>query len=78
MTYKDLNFKQERMTTEEAANYIGLSKKTLAGYRCDGVGPKFVKLGSRVFYKKSDLDSWIDSNSGLMSTSQARLRKGVH
>jgi len=75
MTYNDLNFKQERMTTEEAANYIGLSKKTLCMWRVQGKPIKFIKLGNRVFYRKSDLDEFIEQNSGFVSTAQARLGK---
>ncbi len=67
----------ERMTTKEAAAYCKLSKKTLDGYRCDAKGPKFIKLGRLVFYKKSDLDSWIEENSGYISTAQARIGKRV-
>jgi len=71
------DFKQERMNTEQAASYIGLSKKTLCMWRCQGKGPRFIKLGSRILYKKSDLDTYIEENSGYISTSQARLGKEV-
>lgn len=47
-----------RMTAPMAANYVGLSKQTLAMYRWRGIGPQFVKRG-RIFYFKSDLDEWI-------------------
>ena len=66
----------ERMTTKEAAAYCKLSHKTLNGYRCSGFGPKFVKLGRRVFYKKCDVDAWIEENSGFKTTVQAKLKKG--
>ena len=48
-----------RMTTKNAAAYLGLSEKTLAMMRSKRAGPEFVKRG-RVFYFKSDLDHWIN------------------
>jgi len=47
-----------RMTTANAAAYIGLSVGTLENKRIDGTGPKFVKAG-RVFYYREDLDEWL-------------------
>ena len=47
-----------RLDTENAAIYLGLSKKTLAMMRCNGTGPKYIKSG-KVFYYKEDLNSWL-------------------
>lgn len=60
-----------RMDAKNAARYCGLSVKTMAMKRCDGSGPRFVKHG-RVFYFRSDLDSWL--REGLAgSTAQRRV-----
>ena len=59
-----------RMDAKNAATYCGLSVKTLAMKRCDGNGPKFVKLG-RVFYFRDDLDEWLRGNRAS-STAQVR------
>ena len=48
-------------TTEEAAEYLRLSPRTLERYRVTGEGPNFLKLGRRVFYRRSDLDAWRDA-----------------
>ena len=48
-----------RLKTCEAAKYLGLSKKTLANYRCYGQGPKYIKRGKIIFYFKDELDKWI-------------------
>lgn len=61
-----------RMDTRNAALYLGLSDKTLAMKRCDGTGPKYVKLGGKVFYFKSDLDAWIASGEKI-STQQLAI-----
>lgn len=59
-----------RMDPKNAATYCGLSVKTLAMKRCDGTGPKFVKLG-RVFYYREDLDNWLRS-ARVCSTAQVQ------
>lgn len=61
----------ERMNVEGAAAYLGLSTKTLAMKRCDGTGPKFIKLG-RIYYFRDDLDEWLRS---MRVTSTAELRR---
>lgn len=62
-----------RMDAKNAATYCGLSVKTLAMKRCDGTGPKFVKLG-RVFYFRDDLDEWL---RGARATSTAQARQAA-
>ena len=59
-----------RMDTKNAATYCGLSTKTLAMWRSQGTGPKFLKLG-KVFYYREDLDAWLKSGI-VRSTAQAR------
>jgi hypothetical protein len=49
-----------------------LSVKTLAMKRCNGTGPKFVKLG-RIFYFREDLDAWLQRGR-VVSTAQAQQR----
>ncbi|HWW08138.1 helix-turn-helix domain-containing protein [Collimonas sp.] len=75
MTYPDLNLQhkpQDRMRPDAAATYLGVSPKTLAMWRCTQKGPAFCKLGGRIFYKLTDLNTWIDERSDLISSSQAR------
>ncbi len=50
-----------RMDTENAARYIGRKQKTLAQWRLNDRGPKYIKAG-RVYYFKSDIDEWIGTN----------------
>lgn len=51
-----------RLTLTEAARYLGLSPSTLYQWRWlnDGTGPASYRIRNRVFYDRSDLDSWID------------------
>ncbi|UZW60270.1 helix-turn-helix transcriptional regulator [Lysobacter enzymogenes] len=47
------------MDTAQAAEMLGISKSTLDKKRCEGRGPRYIKLGSRVFYRQEDLDAYI-------------------
>jgi len=51
-----------RMTASVAATYIGVSQFTLERWRREGVGPSFVKLEGKYFYRKTDLDEWIEES----------------
>lgn len=51
------------LNTEQAAEFTGLSKKTLANWRSQGRGPRYVKLSpSLVVYRLSDLREFIDEH----------------
>ena len=57
------------LTQSEAAEYVRLSTRTLERHRITGTGAKFIKAGSRVLYRKRDLDEWLDSRT-FSSTSE--------
>lgn len=50
-------------TPQQVAAYVHTTPEALAQKRYLGTGPKFVKLGRRVFYKWSDVHAWIDANT---------------
>ena len=54
MGYADSGF----FDTGRAAEYLGLSPRTLDGYRVSGNGPAFHRFGNRVRYRRPDLDAW--------------------
>ena len=49
------------LTTNEAADYLGLSGRTLDRYRVSGAGPVSHRFGGRVRYSIPDLDKWASS-----------------
>jgi hypothetical protein len=61
-----------RLDSASAATYLGMNEKTLANWRCKGIGPRFVKRG-RIFYFKVDLDAWLNEGRA-QSTAQARFQ----
>jgi hypothetical protein len=50
-------------TPAEVAEYLRTTTAALAQDRYKGTGPKFIKHGSRVLYRWSDVLEWLDRNT---------------
>jgi hypothetical protein len=50
-------------TPAEVAEYLHTTTAALAQDRCNVTGPKFIKRGSRVLYRWSDVLEWLDRNT---------------
>lgn len=50
------------LTTAAAAEYLGLSPRTLEAWRLRGSPFPYVKLGSRCLYRRADLEAHLDAN----------------
>lgn len=46
--------------TEEAAELVGLSVRTLQSRRSRGEGPPFIRVGRLCLYRYDDLKAWLD------------------
>ncbi len=46
-------------TDVEAAEYLGISRNTLRGWRVEKHGPAYHKSGKAVVYLRKDLDDWL-------------------
>ena len=56
-------FWYELINETEAADFIGLTPRTMQGYRYRGRGPPFVRLSARcVKYRRIDLLRWAESH----------------
>ena len=51
--------KSDLLTTPETAEGLRLKKSTLQNMRWQGTGPRFHKLGGRVFYHIDDIREWL-------------------
>lgn len=51
------------LDVNDAAKYLNLSKSTLAKMRLSGKSPKYIKLGRKVAYRATDLDTWIEEQT---------------
>jgi predicted DNA-binding transcriptional regulator AlpA len=47
------------LSPKEAARFLGVSKSWLDKKRLDGAGPIYLKLGRRVVYDPTDLNTFI-------------------
>jgi hypothetical protein len=47
----------------DVAEYLYTTTAALAQDRYKGTGPKFIKHGSRVLYRWSDVLEWLDHNT---------------
>lgn len=50
-------------TAKDIAAYRHVSENALAVERHRGDGPRYLKLGGRVFYRAADLETWIAENT---------------
>lgn len=51
----------ENLKPREAAEYLRVSERTLIRWRNGRTGPPYTKVGHKVVYRSSDLDSWLDA-----------------
>ncbi|AEV38408.1 helix-turn-helix transcriptional regulator [Pseudovibrio ascidiaceicola] len=70
----ELNSAENALITEAAAaDYLGISIRTIQAWRVRGGGPNYVKLGKAVRYRPSDIQAWIEAHL-TSSTSDAEAR----
>lgn len=55
------------------ARYSGqISAGTLANWRCQGTGPKFIKIGGKVFYPANELETWENARTAQSAAEYRR------
>lgn len=58
------------LDTRDAADFLGLSPHTLERWRWSGNGPRFLKMGKAVRYRRADLENYIE-RAARQNTSEA-------
>ena len=53
---------QRLLSTTQAAEFLGLSTRTLEAWRQRGSPFPYVKLGSRCLYRRADLEVHLEAN----------------
>lgn len=66
----------QRLPEPQAAAYLGFSPATLRKSRTTGIlggtrSPGYLKLGRRVFYPLTELDTWLGQFEVVENTAQA-------
>jgi excisionase family DNA binding protein len=61
----NMDIQPATFTPEEAASYLGVKPATLEVWRSTRRYPdlRYVKVGSRVRYRRTDLDAWLASRT---------------
>lgn len=49
------------LTTREVAEALRIPEATIRYWRHTGTGPKSVKLGRRVMYRREDVEAYVDA-----------------
>jgi excisionase family DNA binding protein len=49
-------------TTQEVAELLRVTVRTLERWRAAGKGPALITMGGLIRYRHSDLDAWIEAN----------------
>ena len=51
----------ELLNTTEAAEVLRLGMATLHRWRKAGKGPPYIEMGRKVYYRRADLERWVES-----------------
>ena len=75
LTNEDTNMNKTLLTETDLSDLTGIPIKTLRYWRFAGNkhAPKFIKLGTSVYYRKNDIDIWIADSPAFSSSIQAKL-----
>ena len=71
-----MNDERNYLSTNEAAGYLGLSARTLRRYRVTGEGPVFHRFGTRVRYRRGDLDAWAAAHRRVSTVDDGSVLAG--
>jgi hypothetical protein len=52
----------ELLTTRETADYRRTSIRTLDRERAEGRGPRYVRISTRIYYRRCDVDAFITAH----------------
>lgn len=69
-------FEKLRLSSNEAALFLGIAPYTMRRSRTTGtllgrVAPAYRKIGGRVIYERSTLNSWLDACPEQLNTAAA-------
>ncbi len=63
------------LNTEQTAQRLGLSPRTLERYRVTGEGPEYLKMGHAVRYTASALKRWLKGCTRRSTSDDGRATK---
>ncbi len=57
----------EFYSPQELADYLDYPLATIRKWRAEGTGPKAIRLGRRLRYRKAEVERWIQSHESERS-----------
>jgi excisionase family DNA binding protein len=48
------------MSVQDLAQFLGVPKRTIYGWRTQGMGPLGHRIGRHVRYRRQDVDRWLE------------------
>ena len=54
---------QAIVDTMRAAQYLGIGQRTLDNWRSQGRGPRYIRIGSRIYYRIVHLEEYVKANT---------------
>ena len=63
------------LTDDQVHQLTGIKPKTLANWRGQGKGPRFVKVGHRIRYRPEDIQAFIESRVYTSTSAYQVARK---
>jgi predicted DNA-binding transcriptional regulator AlpA len=58
------------LTEAEVGAMLDASEHTLQGWRVQGTGPRYAKLGKSIFYTVAELLAWVEGNTRKSTTKE--------
>jgi excisionase family DNA binding protein len=52
------------LTMQEVAEFLGVPVATIYQWRHHGRGPRGIKVGRHIRYRRADVDAWVEQQSG--------------
>lgn len=73
-----LEARSTTVSPEHAADRLGVQPSTLANWRWNGAGPRYLKVGGRVRYRLHDLAEWLDSRARSSTSGRSGRAEASH
>lgn len=51
------------LTVEQVAHWLGKPKATLYAWRSRGLGPRAIRVGNVLRYRRSEVERWLDQQT---------------
>lgn len=67
---------EQLMSSQDLAETLGISPRTVETWRNTGEGPDYVKIGTQVRYRPGDVDEWLTSIRRIQGNTAGREKPG--